>query len=251
MSAPTSRHPTFTPPPPPAPQESISASQQWFMACARYAPGMARMMAERAAVSRDADKQLHIIYLANDILFKALAARQLAAATAAAAAAAGAPPPAATPAAQAADAALSAFGPFVGAMLAAAAKVAGDNTDQLLKVSRVLDFWGEKGVFDEATMARVRKEFASKDAAAALAAAGAAPGGFAPPPALVVSAVDGAAAAAAAPPGPVPFAGAVPGAVPAVAPAGYAYPGYPPAAGGQGAFGGCVDVGQAGFTSPC
>jgi hypothetical protein len=213
---PTPPHPYRPLPLRPPPQESISASQQWFMACARFAPGMARMMAERAAVSRDADKQLHIIYLANDILFKALAARQLAAAAAAAAAAAGGPPPAPSAAAQAAEAALGAFGPYVGAMLAAAAKVAGDNTDQLLKVSRVLDFWGEKGVFDEGTLARVRREFGSKDATSALAAAGAAPAGFAPPPALAAApAADGAAA----------------GAAPAVVAPAYAYPGYPPGEG--------------------
>ena len=53
-------------------QDSIKASQQWFMACAAHAGGMARMMARRAVALRDFDKQLHLVYLANDILFKRL-----------------------------------------------------------------------------------------------------------------------------------------------------------------------------------
>lgn len=46
------------------------------MACAAYAPGLAYMMASRAASLQDFDKQLHLVYLANDILFKAMQQRQ-------------------------------------------------------------------------------------------------------------------------------------------------------------------------------
>ena len=56
--------------PPPA-QDSIKSSQQWFMACAGYAAGLVRLMARRLVSLGDYDKQLHIVYLANDILFKA------------------------------------------------------------------------------------------------------------------------------------------------------------------------------------
>lgn len=56
-------------------QESIKNSQGWFMACAAYAPGMGRIMAQRAVALNEFDKQLHIIYLANDILLKAKAAQ--------------------------------------------------------------------------------------------------------------------------------------------------------------------------------
>ena len=53
-------------------QDSIKSSSQWFMACGpNCAPGLARMMAVRCcgAVS-EYDKTLHVLYLANDILFK-------------------------------------------------------------------------------------------------------------------------------------------------------------------------------------
>ncbi|KAI8469872.1 MAG: hypothetical protein J3K34DRAFT_511573 [Monoraphidium minutum] len=213
-------------------KDSIKASQGWFMACAPWAHGMARMMAERAAASRDQEKQLFILYLANDILFKALAARQLHAAAVAAAAAAGAPAPPPAADVAAAEGAVAAFAPFVGAILAAAARGAGDDTTQLLRVSRILDFWGEKGVFDAATMARVRREFASKDPAAAMAAAGAAPAGFAPPPGL---AAPPGAAGYGYPPhaaGGAAYAGAAAGAAwPQAwpAPAGYGWPAPAPA----------------------
>lgn len=57
-------------------QDSIKASQQWFMACGPSAvPGLARMMAVRCvASSTDTEKRLHIIYLTNDILFRGCAA---------------------------------------------------------------------------------------------------------------------------------------------------------------------------------
>lgn len=52
-------------------QDSIKSSQSWFMACAAYAPGLVRLMAQRLVNLQEFDKQLHLIYLANDILFKA------------------------------------------------------------------------------------------------------------------------------------------------------------------------------------
>lgn len=52
------------------PQESIRASKDWFMACAPHAAGMAAMMGERLPKAGSYDDQLHVIYLANDILLK-------------------------------------------------------------------------------------------------------------------------------------------------------------------------------------
>jgi len=54
-------------------QESIHQSQAWFMACVSHAPGMARMMAEHIRGCPDYARQLHTIYLANDILLKSCA----------------------------------------------------------------------------------------------------------------------------------------------------------------------------------
>jgi hypothetical protein len=44
------------------------------MACVSYAPGMARKMAEHIRGCPDYARQLHTIYLANDILLKSCAA---------------------------------------------------------------------------------------------------------------------------------------------------------------------------------
>ncbi|KAL4428605.1 hypothetical protein ABPG77_008917 [Micractinium sp. CCAP 211/92] len=56
-------------------RDSIRNSQQWFMACAPYAAGMAAMMLQQVLHLTDYQKQLHVIYLANDILFKGLSTR--------------------------------------------------------------------------------------------------------------------------------------------------------------------------------
>jgi len=55
-------------------QESIKQSQQWFMACLPYAPGMAAALALHVRNMPDYEKQLHVLYLANDILLKRCAA---------------------------------------------------------------------------------------------------------------------------------------------------------------------------------
>ena len=61
-------------------KDSITNSQAWFMACAPYAPGMAELTLQHALASSgtsaaDHQKQLHLVYLANDILLKALSLR--------------------------------------------------------------------------------------------------------------------------------------------------------------------------------
>jgi hypothetical protein len=58
---------------------SIKQSQAWFMACLPYATGMAEAMVQYCAPggpgAADYQKQLHIVYLANDILLQALTQR--------------------------------------------------------------------------------------------------------------------------------------------------------------------------------
>ena len=60
-----------------AAQDSIKASKDWFMACAGYAPGMAAQMADFVAQAPSYEKQLHVIYLANDVLLKGCACMRL------------------------------------------------------------------------------------------------------------------------------------------------------------------------------
>jgi hypothetical protein len=51
-----------------APQEIIKASQRQFLQHYVHARGLAAMMLERCQQSSDYTKQLHLIYLINDIL---------------------------------------------------------------------------------------------------------------------------------------------------------------------------------------
>ena len=85
------------------PQDSIKTSQQWFMACPPHlAAALVSLMARRLMGLPEYDRQLHIIYLANDILFKALQTRK----------------PPGSPSSE--DTVASAFLPALGPMLAAA-----------------------------------------------------------------------------------------------------------------------------------
>ncbi len=54
-------------------QDSIRASKDWFMACAPHAAGMAAMMADHMSKAASYDSQLHVLYLANDVLLKGCA----------------------------------------------------------------------------------------------------------------------------------------------------------------------------------
>lgn len=51
-------------------QESIRASRDWFLACAPHAGGMAARLAQALFAQPAYERQLHLIYLANDILLK-------------------------------------------------------------------------------------------------------------------------------------------------------------------------------------
>lgn len=51
-------------------QESIRQSKEWFMACAPHAMGLAAKMALHMRQLPTYEQQLHVIYLANDVLLK-------------------------------------------------------------------------------------------------------------------------------------------------------------------------------------
>lgn len=50
-------------------KESIKGAKNWFMQRSPFAPALAEALRERIFVLDDSERQLHIIYLANDILF--------------------------------------------------------------------------------------------------------------------------------------------------------------------------------------
>ena len=51
-------------------QDSIKTSKEWFMACVAHVDGLAAKMAAHQQTLPDYEKQLHVIYLANDVLLK-------------------------------------------------------------------------------------------------------------------------------------------------------------------------------------
>jgi hypothetical protein len=108
-------------------KEAIKSSQAWFMSSAHHAQGLALMMAERTVHLAEPDKQLHVIYLANDILFKSLATRQ--------------------PNTEfSADAIAMAFHPVLASMAAAAFTTSGRADATKAKLSKILRFWEERKV---------------------------------------------------------------------------------------------------------
>lgn len=112
-------------------KESIKAAKSWFMQRTAYGPAMVEILKDRVLAMDDVDRQLHIIYLANDILFNSLRHRtnmlEL-------------------------DSESLAFKPALGTMLAAIyhnPKGMAMNQDRLRKI---LQFWGAKEVYDMDTI---------------------------------------------------------------------------------------------------
>lgn len=50
-------------------KESIKGAKVWFMQRAAYGPALVEVLKDRVLSMDDVERQLHIIYLANDILF--------------------------------------------------------------------------------------------------------------------------------------------------------------------------------------
>lgn len=50
-------------------KESIKGAKMWFMQRSPFAPALAEALRDRVLALEDSERQLHIVYLANDILF--------------------------------------------------------------------------------------------------------------------------------------------------------------------------------------
>lgn len=50
-------------------KDTIKSAKIWFMQRSQFAPALAEALRERIFALDDSERQLHIIYLANDILF--------------------------------------------------------------------------------------------------------------------------------------------------------------------------------------
>ncbi|KAI3439009.1 hypothetical protein D9Q98_001421 [Chlorella vulgaris] len=132
-------------------RDSIQNSQAWFMACAPYAAGMAELMLQHVLSHGDYQRQLHVIYLANDILFKALSQR----------------PEGSGPDA---DSVAAAFRPRLGRVLRHALVSGGQTPDVQQTLLRVVNFWAERGVYSQQSVEQLNAELLGTFPPAAAAA---------------------------------------------------------------------------------
>ncbi|BBN12459.1 hypothetical protein MPTK1_5g20260 [Marchantia polymorpha subsp. ruderalis] len=112
-------------------KESIKGAKTWFMQRASFAPALAEAMRDRVLSLDDVERQLHVIYLANDILFNSLQHRS-------------------SPTEL--DNEALAFRPVLGSMLAAIYHNRQTPEANQGRLQKILQFWGGKEVFDTDTI---------------------------------------------------------------------------------------------------
>eukprot|EP00262_Sarcandra_glabra_P018508 TRINITY_DN666_c0_g1_i1.p1 TRINITY_DN666_c0_g1~~TRINITY_DN666_c0_g1_i1.p1 ORF type:complete len:703 (-),score=137.68 TRINITY_DN666_c0_g1_i1:372-2480(-) len=112
-------------------KESIKGAKLWFMQRSPFAPALAEALRERVLALDDSERQLHIIYLANDILFDSLQrrinARDL-------------------------DNEAHAFKPVLGSMLARIYHNPHNKDANQSRLQKILQFWASKEVYDPDTI---------------------------------------------------------------------------------------------------
>ncbi|KAL6992040.1 hypothetical protein U1Q18_010151 [Sarracenia purpurea var. burkii] len=108
-------------------KESIKGAKIWFMQRSPFAPALAEALRDRVFAVDDSERQLHIIYLANDILFDSLQRRinplDL-------------------------DNEALAFKPVLGSMLARIFHNPQNKEENQSRLQKILQFWASKEVYD-------------------------------------------------------------------------------------------------------
>ncbi|ERN06855.1 calcium homeostasis endoplasmic reticulum protein [Amborella trichopoda] len=112
-------------------KESIKGAKIWFMQRSPFAPALAEALRDRVLTLDDSEKQLHIIYLANDILFDSLQRRM-------------------NP--RELDNEALAFRPVLGAMLARIYHNPQNKDANQSRLKKILQFWASKEVYDDDTI---------------------------------------------------------------------------------------------------
>ncbi|XP_034679204.1 calcium homeostasis endoplasmic reticulum protein-like isoform X2 [Vitis riparia] len=112
-------------------KESIKGAKIWFMQRSPFAPALAEALRDRVFALDDSERQLHIIYLANDILFDSLQRRinphEL-------------------------DNEALAFKPVLGSMLARIYHNPQNKEENQSRLQKILQFWASKEVYDHDTI---------------------------------------------------------------------------------------------------
>ncbi|XP_077210367.1 SWAP (Suppressor-of-White-APricot)/surp RNA-binding domain-containing protein [Tasmannia lanceolata] len=108
-------------------KESIKGAKIWFMQRSPFAPALAEALRDRVLSLDDSERQLHIIYLANDILFDSLQRRI-------------------NP--RDLDNEALAFKPVLGSMLARIYHNPHNKDANQSRLQKILQFWASKEVYD-------------------------------------------------------------------------------------------------------
>nr|DAD20594.1 TPA_asm: hypothetical protein HUJ06_022057 [Nelumbo nucifera] len=112
-------------------KESIKGAKIWFMQRSPFAPALAEALRDRVLALDDSERQLHIIYLANDILFDSLQRRI-------------------NP--RDLDNEALAFKPILGSMLARIYHNPHNKEANQSRLQKILQFWASKEVYDPDTI---------------------------------------------------------------------------------------------------
>ncbi|XP_015937498.1 uncharacterized protein LOC107463250 isoform X1 [Arachis duranensis] len=118
-------------------KESIKGAKLWFMQRSPFAPALAEALRERVFALDDVERQLHIIYLANDILFDSLNRRT---------------------SSRDLDNEALAFKPVLGSMLARIYHNPQSNEEYRKRLQQMVEFWASKEVFDQETISLLKNE---------------------------------------------------------------------------------------------
>ncbi|KAL1210467.1 hypothetical protein V5N11_006793 [Cardamine amara subsp. amara] len=121
-------------------KESIKSAKIWFMQRSPFAPALAEALRDRVFAMDDSDRQMHIVYLANDILFESLKQR--------------------TNLHEFDNEAL-AFRPVLGSMLGRIYHFPQNKEENQSRLENILQFWASNEVFDQDTISSVEKEMKS------------------------------------------------------------------------------------------
>ncbi|KAJ8534055.1 hypothetical protein K7X08_007379 [Anisodus acutangulus] len=118
-------------------KESIKGAKSWFMQRSPFLPALAEALRDRVFSIDDSERQLHIVYLANDILFDSLQRRinplEL-------------------------DNEALAFKPVLGPMLARIYHNPQKKEENQSRLQKILQFWGTKEVYDQDTIRALENE---------------------------------------------------------------------------------------------
>ncbi|GKV37766.1 hypothetical protein SLEP1_g45756 [Rubroshorea leprosula] len=118
-------------------KESIKNAKIWFLQRSPFAPALAEAVRDRIFALDDSERQLHVIYLANDILFDSLQRRS-------------------NP--HELDNEALAFKPVLGSMLTRIYHNPQNKEENQPRLEKILQFWASKEVYDQDTINALEDE---------------------------------------------------------------------------------------------